>query len=65
MPDLPGSGDLRRLANKSTWGFHERYANDPEFKRQIDEGRIRSRAKQSLESLKQSLLMPTRKAKLY
>ena len=50
---------------KRTWNFHDRYSSDTEFKRQIDEGRTRSKAKQELAALKDALSMPRRKKKLY
>ena len=50
---------------KRTWNFHDRYSSDAEFKRQIDEGRTRSKAKQELAALKDALSMPQRKKKLY
>lgn len=35
--------DLPNHASKHpTWSFHERYASDAEFKRQVDEGRRRA-----------------------
>ena len=64
-PNFPDSGDLRRSGNKSTWSFHERYASDPEFKRQVDEGRTRAQSKQGLSELKSALAMPREKKKLY
>ena len=48
-----------------TWSFHERYASDPEFKRQIDEGRTRSQAKRELAALKEALAMPQHRKRLY
>ena len=50
---------------KRTWNFHDRYSSDAEFKRQIDEGRVRSNAKRELAALKDALSMPQRKKKLY
>ena len=50
---------------KRTWSFHDRYSSDTEFKRQIDEGRVRSSAKRELAALKDALSMPQRKKKLY
>ena len=42
---------------KPTIGFSDRYANDSEFKRQVDEGRKRSETKRQHEALKESLRM--------
>lgn len=40
---------------KPTWSFHERYASDAEFKRQIDEARKRSSEERGTAALKTSL----------
>lgn len=65
-PNFPDSGDsTRRTADKSTWSFHERYANDPEFKRQIDEGRVRARMNRDHKALKSALSMVQEKRKMY
>ena len=53
------------VTGKRTWNFQDRYSSDIEFKRQIDEGRTRSKAKQELAALKDALSMPQRKKKLY
>lgn len=50
---------------KPTVGFHDRYANDTEFKRQVDEARNRSAAERSLATLKKSLAMVKNREKMY
>lgn len=54
---------------KPTIGFHDRYANDPEFKRQVDDGRKRAEASRNIRALKDALAMsrgaPGSKAKHY
>jgi hypothetical protein len=54
---------------KPTVGFHDRYANDPEFKKQVDEGRKRADTKRNHHALKESLAMsrglPGAKKKYY
>jgi len=54
---------------KPTIGFHDRYANDAEFKKQVDEGRKRSEVKRTHTALKESLAMsrgePGSKKKFY
>ncbi len=56
-------------ADKPTVGFNTRYANDDEFKRQVDEGRKRADTKRDHAALKDSLSMIrgdyTKKKKLY
>lgn len=42
MKVTPGLPEDRRTGEKPTIGFHERYANDLEFKRQVDDARKRS-----------------------
>ncbi len=55
--------------DKPTVGFADRYANDAEFKRQVDDGRKRAAANRTHDSLKESLAMirgeRTAKKKLY
>lgn len=59
--DRPNSASPR-----STWQFHERYASDSEFKRQVDEARKRSAEERGTEALKTSLDMTRGKGpKLY
>lgn len=57
--------DELRPTAKPTVGFQDRYANDVEFKRQVDEGRKRSNQGKSLEALKASLNMVKDGKKLY
>lgn len=64
-PNFPDSGSATDRAGKRTWSFHERYASDAEFKRQIDEGQRRSKEKRELAALKNALSMPQRREKLY
>jgi len=40
---------------KTSWTFKERYAEDKEFRQQVDEGRKRRASERSLEELKESL----------
>lgn len=57
-PNFPDSGsDTTRSKNPSTWSFHERYASDSEFRRQIDEGRRRRAEEMGTTKLKKSLAM--------
>lgn len=42
---------------KPTVSFHERYTSDPEFQRQVDEGRKRAAERRSQAALKDSLRM--------
>lgn len=58
--DLPN-----KPSAKPTWSFHERYASDAEFKRQVDEARARTTAERSLTALTTSLNMVKNKEKLY
>lgn len=51
--------------NAPDTGFHQRYNSDPEFKRQVDEGRKRSAAERTHRQLKESLDMPRAGKKLY
>lgn len=53
------------MADKPTVSFKERYASDPEFKRQVDEGRKRHTADQNYAKLKDALAMSKTKKKLY
>ena len=64
-PNFPDSGSLTDRTGKRTWSFHERYASDPEFKRQVDEGKRRAQDKRELLALKKALSMPSRREKLY
>lgn len=57
--------DRVERSDKRTIGFHERYENDAEFKRQVDEGRVRSKERKSLAALQSSLSMVKDKRKLY
>jgi len=52
-------------ADKRTIGFHDRYENDSEFKRQVDEGRARSKETRGQQELKSALSMFREKRKLY
>lgn len=58
--DLPN-----KPSPKATWSFHERYASDAEFKRQVDEARNRAAAEQSKQALTKSLGMFSNGEKLY
>lgn len=40
---------------QQTWGFNDRYATDPEFKKQVDEARKRADNKRDLEMTKEAL----------
>jgi hypothetical protein len=53
-------------SSKPTWSFHERYASDAEFKRQVDEARKRSTSERNTVALKNSLSMTQgKRPKLY
>lgn len=56
-----------KRADKPTVGFHERYASDAEFKRQVDEARRRSATERSTAAFQESLAMTRGKgrSKLY
>lgn len=58
--DLPNSPSA-----KPTWSFHERYASDAEFKKQVDEARNRAAAERSTKALTTSLGMVANRQKLY
>lgn len=60
LTDMPN-----RASSKSTWSFHERYASDAEFKRQVDFARRQRMQDQSTEALSKSLNMVQNKEKLY
>lgn len=64
-PNFPDSGSDTERTGKRTWSFHERYASDPEFKRQVDEGRKRSAAQQNHDAVTAALAMPSQRKKLY
>ncbi len=57
--------DPIKRSDKQTWGFHERYENDAEFRRQVDEGRQRSKDRKSLDALQKSLNMFKERRKSY
>jgi len=65
--DLPNSPNPRPGGGQSptSWQFHERYASDPEFKRQVDEGRRKNRAKKSFAALESVLKMVKDGRKVY
>lgn len=58
--DLPNDASKR-----PTWSFHERYASDAEFKRQVDEARRRSASRQSQQALNDALKAQRDRKKLY
>lgn len=58
--DLPNDGKMN-----TTSDFHVRYTNDPEFKRQVDEGRKRAGVNRAQAALKDSLTMVQRRKRLY
>ena len=65
-PNFPDSGNqTERNKNARTWSFHERYAGDPEFKRQIDEGRQRSKERREQDALKSALSMTREHRRIY
>lgn len=53
----PQTDRPNHASGKSTWSFHERYASDAEFKRQVDEARKRAAQERSTAALKESLEM--------
>mgnify|MGYP001564615826 CR=1 FL=1 len=57
--------DATNRTGGRTWGFHERYTNDAEFRRQIDEGRKRAQSKRELEALKSALSMTREHHRVY
>lgn len=58
--DLPN-----HASNKPTWSFHERYNSDAEFKRQVDEGRRRSKEIATTKALKAVAEVGKTRKKLY
>lgn len=60
LTDLPNNA-----SRKPTWSFHERYASDAEFKRQVDEGRRRSRESATQQQIQSALDMQNQGRKLY
>lgn len=63
LANTPDSGSPTQRTGKRTWAFHERYSSDPEFKRQIDEGRKRANDA-GVQQLKDALAT-NRQTKLY
>lgn len=60
LTDMPN-----RVSAQPTWSFHERYASDAEFKRQIDDARNRRMQEQATKTLTNSLNMTRDRKKLY
>ena len=56
---------MTRDQPKPTVGFHERYASDTEFKRQVDDAKKRSNAARGTAALKKSLAMVSERKKSY
>ena len=50
---------------KRTWSFHDRYASDDEFRRQVDEGRKRRQSERTHAAVTDSLAMVKNKKRLY
>lgn len=63
--DSPLTDMPNRASAKPTWSFHERYASDSEFKRQVDFARRQRMQEQSTEALTNSLNMVNKRQKLY
>lgn len=63
--DSPLTDMPNRASPNPTWSFHERYASDAEFKRQVDDARHRRMQEQSTEALTKSLNMVSQRQKLY
>jgi hypothetical protein len=62
----PNTDRPNHASSKPTWSFHERYASDAEFKRQVDEARKRSTSERNTVALKNSLNMTQgKRPKLY
>ena len=51
----PNTDRPNHASSKPTWSFHERYASDAEFKRQVDEARKRAAREHGTVALKTSL----------
>jgi hypothetical protein len=51
----PNTDRPNHASSKPTWSFHERYASDAEFKRQVDDARKRSAAERGTAALQTSL----------
>lgn len=63
--DSPLTDMPNRASANPTWSFHERYASDAEFKRQVDDARKRRMQEQAQATLKTSLNMVQNRQKLY
>lgn len=63
--DSPLTDMPNRASAKPTWSFHERYASDAEFKRQVDDARNRRMAEQQQTARDTALNMVKNRQKLY
>lgn len=52
-------------SDRPTWSFHERYAADAEFKRQVDDARRRAGERRTHAELKRALTAQRERRKLY
>lgn len=61
----PQTDRPNHASSNRTWSFHERYASDAEFKRQVDDAKRRQAQEQSTAALTNSLAMTSQGKKLY
>ncbi len=61
----PNTDRPNHASDRPTWSFHERYASDAEFKRQVDEGRKRANELRTTKQLASVAEIGRKRKKLY
>ena len=61
----PATDRPNHASDRPTWSFHERYASDAEFKRQVDDGRKRANELRTTKQLQNVAEIGRKRKKLY